>query len=191
MNYNNSNNFNNFNNNFNFCPNQDFGNVNINININLNNQNQINNNNYNNNNNQNCLNNQNIFQNQINNNLDNFAFPRNDLLKSIVLCLNNCQIVFENIINIYEQQFMPIISSLKYIFQTNDYNNGLSNLKVNLNRALNQIMCLDEPKDVFNFIIERITDEIGGFNSNQNNSLIQYNNSTNKDSIYKEFLIRI
>ena len=188
MNYNNTSNINNFNINLNDCPNQDYRNFNT-TNMNSNNQNQINN--YN--NIQNCFNNQNIFQNQINYNLmlDNFPFPRNDLLKSLVRCLSNCQIVFENIINFNEQQFMPIVSSLNYIFQKNDYIYGLSKLKENLNRASKQINDLDEPKNVFSYIIESINNEIGGCNSNQNNSLIQYNNYTNRDSIYNEFLNRI
>ena len=157
MNYNNTSNINNFNINLNDCPNQDYRNFNT-TNMNSNNQNQINN--YN--NIQNCFNNQNIFQNQINYNLmlDNFPFPRNDLLKSLVRCLSNCQIVFENIINFNEQQFMPIVSSLNYIFQKNDYIYGLSKLKENLNRESKQINDLDEPKNVFSYIIKIIKNKI-------------------------------
>ena len=143
----------------------------------------------------NNLNNQNFNFNpmQLNNSMTgNLTFPKNDILKSVVLCLENCEEILINIINLNEDfQILPIISSLKYIFRTKDYKNGLPKLKEYLNKASKQTVKLEEPKNVFLSFLDNINMEIGGFNSNQNDSTLLSNNSNNRDKLYEEFLNKI
>ena len=210
INYNfqpNVNNFNNnnFNNNINNNNNMNFGNnINSCINQGFHHMNSFAQSNMNNQNNNNCLNGlnsydqmQNMFmqrnQNLMNNlMIGNVLLPRNDILKAIVLCLVNCKIFIENINTINtNQQNKPIINSLKYIFQNNDYNNCLSKLKENINKKLVQNIDLEDPKVVFVSIIENINSEIGGLNQNKTleMSLAQYLN--NEKVLYQEFVSQI
>jgi hypothetical protein len=195
--FNNNNNFNNFNNN-------NFNNYNMNscLNPNFHHMNSFGNNNViNQNNNYNRMNSfdqiQNMFMQQNKNFMNNLmienAFlPRNDILKSIVLCLFNCKIFVQNIINNdINQQNKPIINSLKYICQNNDYNNGLSKLKENINRIPNQNINLEDPKIVFITIIEYINNEIGGLIQNKNLVINQSKNSNNENFIFQEFMSQI
>ena len=195
--FNNNNNFNNFNNN-------NFNNYNMNscLNPNFHHMNSFGNNNViNQNNNYNRMNSfdqiQNMFMQQNKNFMNNLmienAFlPRNDILKSIVLCLFNCKIFVQNIINNdINQQNKPIINSLKYIYQNNDYNNGLSKLKENINRIPNQNINLEDPKIVFITIIEYINNEICGLIQNKNLVINQSKNSNNEKFIFQEFMSQI
>ena len=135
------------------------------------------------------------FENSIipNNNLQNQIMPKVDILKTIVLCLSNCDVLFQNIININEDpKIMPIISSLKYIFQNADYTNGINKLRENLNRASKEIVNLEKPKNIFIFILDNINNEIGGgFNPNQSNSSFLSKKSNNKNNLYEDFVNQI
>ena len=126
-------------------------------------------------------------------NLQNQIMPKVDILKTIVLCLSNCDVLFQNIINMNEDpKIMPIISSLKYIFQNADYTNGINKLRENLNRASKEIVNLEKPKNIFIFILDNINNEIGGgFNPNQSNSSFLSKKSNNKNNLYEDFVNQI
>ena len=203
QNTNNINNFQNIHNNFNINLNNNF-NININscLNPNIPRSNSLKNNNINpninfyqraNSSDINLFMNHNQNFNNMNNlNIINNPFPKNDILKSIVLCLLNCDIITQNLA-IFDQgqQNMPIIFSLNYIFKNNDYNLGLSNLKQNLINASNNNFNLEEPSNVLLSIIVNLDNEISGNNLNQKQELTFYQNPNDRDSMYKEFLDKI
>ena len=215
LNFNNNNNFSNNNmfinpNNMNNQINNKGSNDNINFPQNNNNINNFNNNQNNINNNFNMKQNENFIMNpqktfnvNPNNNINfmnihsqNIISNQNQiviyLLKSIVLCLSKCKDIFNNIIMINcQEQYMPIIYSLKNIFINNDYNIGLEKLKENLERTAQHILNCEEPKNIFQFILERINIEIGGSNSYQNSFILQNIIVNNRNIIYDEFIKQI
>ena len=175
---------------------------NSNINLGFHQMNSFDQNNMNNQNNNNYINRLSSFDNNMFNQhnkilmsnlmIGNYFLLRNDILKAIILCLFNCKIFLQNINNInVNQQNKPIINSLKYIFQNNDYNNGLLKLKENINKKLVQNIDLENPKNVFIFIIESINNEIGGINQNNNidMNLAQFLN--NEFLLFQEFVSQI
>jgi hypothetical protein len=121
----------------------------------------------------------------------NLNIPKGDILKSIVFCLSNCDVLFQNIINMNEGlQNMPIISSLQYIFKNADYTNGIFKLRGNL--ASKGFIDLENPKNIFIFILDNINNEIGGgFNPNQSNSSFLSKHSNNKNKLYEDFVNQI
>ena len=187
-------NINNFNNNFNNNNiNLGFHQMNSFDQINMNNQNNINLNrlsSFDQSKNMFTQHNQNLMNNLM---IGNLFLPKNDILKAIILCLFNCKIFLQNINKINNnQQNKPIINSLKYILESNDYNNGLSKLKENINKKSVQNIDLEDPKIVFKFIIESINKEIGGISQNNKNidmSLAQFIN--NEMLLFQEFVSQI
>ena len=87
-------------------------------------------------------------------------------------------------------QNMPIISSLQYIFKNADYTNGIFKLRGNL--ASKGFIDLENPKNIFIFILDNINNEIGGgFNPNQSNSSFLSKHSNNKNKLYEDFVNQI
>ena len=125
--------------------------------------------------------------------IGNLFLPKNDILKAIILCLFNCKIFLQNINKINNnQQNKPIINSLKYILESNDYNNGLSKLKENINKKSVQNIDLEDPKIVFKFIIESINKEIGGISQNNKNiDMSQAQFLNNEMLLFQEFVSQI
>ena len=201
QNPNNINNFQNINNNFNINLNNNF-NININscLNPNIQRSNSFQNNDFNpninfyhkaNSSDINLFMNHNQNFNNMNNlNIINNPFPKNDILKSIVLCLLNCEIITQNLSN-FDQGYMSILSSLNYIFKNNDYNMGLSQLKQNLINVSNNSFNFEEPSNVLLSIIVSLDNEISGNNLIQTQELTFYQNPNDRDSMYNEFLDKI
>ena len=122
----------------------------------------------------------------------NIINQEDDILKCIILCLSNCKIFFDNIINYnLNQPNKPIMKLLRYIFQNNIYNPIIQQLKDNLNKTSNQFINYQEPNNVFKFLLESINNEIGSFNFGQNNIIPQNINLNNKYDVYDEFLKKI
>ena len=137
--------------------------------------------------------NQKLVINPINNSMAQISrFAKEDLLKSIVLCFSNCGVLFQNIINYNVlQQNMPVLYSLKYIFQNNDYNTGIQQINVYIKNACKGFLNLEDPKNVFVLLFDNIIKEIGALNLIQNNFVSSNISEDNRDILYDEFVNKI